>query len=441
ASIGYDDHNSHQVHELMNMMLTNNIHHLETHEARPILECYGFNTLPTWIALDAVEAVHIAEQIGYPVAVKLRSPDIRHKSDIHGVVLHLRTAAEVETAAQAIFDRAAMLYPTARINGLLVQRMADRSGAQELRIDVHNDPIFGPVILMGEDNAHWDIHRDAAVGIPPLNMALARYMVIDALKTGKIKQRSALEKIDVPALCNLLVKISQLIINCPEIKALNIHPLLISGSDLTVLDASMDIQSFSGDKQKRLAIRPYPKEYEENCVLKDGQTLLLRPILPEDEPLHKTFMSKVSVEDLYKRFFSDVGELNHEALAKFTQIDYDREMAFVAVAPNANINPDTNEKEDVVLGVARALSDPKNHDAEFAILVRSDMKGLGLGSILMDKLVRYSKQRGLQYLTGMTMPSNRGMIHLAEKVGFSIDVQLEDGIVEMLLPLLDKKDS
>ncbi|WP_305369008.1 bifunctional acetate--CoA ligase family protein/GNAT family N-acetyltransferase [Photobacterium leiognathi] len=441
VSIGYSNHNTHQAHEQITELLDNNIRHLETHEARPILECYGFTTLPTWIALDAAEAVHIAEQIGYPVAVKLRSPDIRHKSEIHGVVLHLRTANEVENAVQAIFDRVAMHYPTARIDGLLVQRMADRSGAQELRIDVHNDPIFGPVILMGEDNARWDIHRDAAVAIPPLNMALARYMVINALKTGKIKQRSALEKIDIPALCGLLVKISQLIIDCPEIEALNIHPLLVSGSDLTVLDASMDIEPFTGDKQKRLAIRPYPKEYEETCTLKDGQTLLLRPILPEDEPLHKTFMSKVSVEDLYKRFFSDIGELNHEALAKFTQIDYDREMAFVAVAKDAHINLETNEKEDVVLGVARALSDPENHDAEFAILVRSDMKGLGLGSILMNKLVNYCKLRGLQFMTGMTMPSNHGMIHLAEKVGFSIDVQLEDGIVEMLLPLIDKKDS
>lgn len=404
-------------------LLQQNIHHLETHEIRPLLESYGFTTLPTWIASDAAEAVYIAEQIGYPVAVKLRSADIRHKSEIHGVVLYLRDANEVANAADAILSRVALHYPSARIDGLLIQRMADRSGAQELRIGVHNDPVFGPVIMLGEETIHWDIERDAVVALPPLNMALARYMVINALKRHKIKQRSSLEKISIPALCKLLVTISQMIIDCPEISAFDIHPLLVSGDELTIIDASMDIAAFNGDIQQRLAIRPYPKEYEQRCLLKDGKPLLLRPILPEDEPAHKTFISQVSEDDLYKRFFSEIGEFNHEALAKFTQIDYDREMAFVAVY------------NGMIIGVARALSDTENKDAEFAILVRSDMKGIGLGHILMSKLIDYAKQRGLSTLTGMTMPTNRGMITLAQKMGFEIDVQLADGVVDMLLTL------
>ena len=404
-------------------LLQQNIYHLETHEIRPLLKSYGFTTLPTWIASDAAEAVHIAEQIGYPVAVKLRSSDIRHKSDIHGVVLYLRDANEVANAADAILSRVALHYPSARIDGLLIQRMADRSGAQELRIGVHNDPVFGPVIMLGEETIHWDIERDAVVALPPLNMALARYMVINALKRQKIKQRSSLEKISIPALCQLLVTISQMIIDCPEISAFDIHPLLVSGDELTIIDASMDIAAFNGDIQQRLAIRPYPKEYEQQCQLKDGKHILLRPILPEDEPAHKTFISHVSEDDLYKRFFSEVSEFNHEALAKFTQIDYDREMAFVAV------------DNGMIIGVARALSDTDNKEAEFAILVRSDMKGMGLGGILMTKLINYAKQRGLYTLTGMTMPTNRGMITLAQKMGFDIDVQLADGVVDMLLRL------
>ncbi|OBU37488.1 GNAT family N-acetyltransferase [Photobacterium phosphoreum] len=409
-------------HEIQRL-LQQKIYHLETHEIRPILESYGFTTLPTWIASDAAEAVHIAEQIGYPVAVKLRSPDIRHKSDIHGVVLYLRDANEVANAADAILSRVALHYPSAHIDGLLIQRMADRSGAQELRIGVHSDPIFGPVIMLGEETIHWDINHDAVAALPPLNMALARYMVINALKRQKIKQRSSLDKISIPALCQLLVTISQMIIDCPEISTFDIHPLLISGNELTIIDASMDIASFNGNIQQRLAIRPYPKEYEQQCQLKDGKQILLRPILPEDEPAHKTFISQVSEDDLYKRFFSEIGELNHEALAKFTQIDYDREMAFVAV------------DKEMIIGVARALSDSDNKEAEFAILVHSDMKGIGLGGILMTKLIDYAKQRGLYTLTGMTMPSNRGMITLAQKMGFEIDVQLADGVVDMILRL------
>ncbi|MCW8329418.1 bifunctional acetate--CoA ligase family protein/GNAT family N-acetyltransferase [Photobacterium sp. SDRW27] len=432
VSYGEVQANPRHVHDVLNHLLAQGVSELETHEVRPVLESYGFKTLPTWIATDPAEATHIADQIGYPVAVKLRSPDIRHKSEVHGVMLHLRNAAEVANSAQAILDRVSLNYPSAQIDGLLVQRMANRSGAQELRISVHHDSVFGPVILMGEDAAEWDIHKDAAVAIPPLNMALARYMVINAIKTGKIKQRSLPERIDIPALCNLLVKISQLIIDCPEIVSFDIHPLLASGDEMTVIDASMTIKQFDGDKQVRLAIRPYPKEHEEHVALKDGSPILLRPILPEDEPKHKAFISNVSVDDLYRRFFSDVGEFNHEALANLTQIDYDREMAFVATR---EITDENGETEEVIIGVTRALSDPDNEEAEFAILVRSDLKGVGLGNILMNKIIRYCKQRGLQRITGMTMPSNRGMIMLAQKVGFEIDIQMEDGIVEMLLPL------
>ncbi|UTV30025.1 bifunctional acetate--CoA ligase family protein/GNAT family N-acetyltransferase [Photobacterium atrarenae] len=432
VSYGETAANPRHVHDVLNHLLAQGTSHLETHEVRPVLESYGFSTLPTWIATDPAEAAHIAEQIGYPVAVKLRSPDIRHKSEIHGVMLHLRTAAEVANSAQAILDRVTLNYPNARIDGLLVQRMANRSGAQELRISVHHDAVFGPVIFMGEDAAEWDIHKDAAVALPPLNMALARYMVINAIKTGKIKQRSFPERIDIPALCRLLVKISQLIIDCPEIESFDIHPLLAAGEEMTVIDVSMSIKPFDGDKQTRLAIRPYPKEHEQQVTLKDGSEILLRPILPEDEPKHKAFISKVSVDDLYRRFFSDVGEFNHEALANLTQIDYDREMAFVATRQITRLD---GQQDEEIIGVTRALSDPENEEAEFAILVRSDLKGVGLGRILMTKIIDYSRQRGLERLTGMTMPSNRGMIMLAQKVGFSIDIQMEDGIVEMMLPL------
>lgn len=416
-----------QARKWLSQCLSEGLNQLDSHQVTSLFESYAFSTLRTWIASDPSEAVLVAEQIGYPVAVKLRSPDIQHKSDVQGVMLHLRSANEVANAAHAILDRVALTYPKARIQGLLVQGMAHRAGAQELRITVKTDPVFGPVILLGEGGSEWDITKDAAVAIPPLNMALARYLVINAIKTGKIRNQNLPQKMSITGLCEFLVKLSQMVIDCPEITQLDIHPLLATGNDFTIIDASVSIEPFSGDSHKRLAIRPYPNHLEETVTLRNGAEVLLRPILPEDEPNHKEFISHVSVEDLYKRFFSDVGELNHEALANLTQIDYDREMAFVAVQVVNN--------EELILGVARALADPENIDAEFAILVRSDLKGQGLGKILMNKIIQYCKDHGTKQISGMTMPSNRGMIMLAQKVGFKIDIQMQDGVVDMLLPL------
>ncbi|RXJ74586.1 protein acetyltransferase [Veronia nyctiphanis] len=400
---------------------------LNTHEVKPILECYGLNVMPTWLASDASEAAQIAEQVGYPVAVKLSSQDIQHKSAVHGVMLDLNNSAEVANAVQMIMDRVSISYPSAHIDGLQIQSMANRAGAHEIKISVRKDPVFGPIILIGEGGQTWDMNKDAAVAIPPLNMTLARYLVISAIKSGKIRPRNHPTQLDMDSLCHFLVTLSQIIIDCPEISSLDIDPLMVTGTKLTVLDCSMTLDTFDGDIQQRLAIRPYPKELEENGALRDGRKILLRPILPEDEPFHKAFVEKVSVEDLYKRFFSDVGELNHEALANLTQIDYDREMAFLAVCKDDHI--DHNE----ILGVVRALANPEHTEAEFAVLVRSDLKGMGLGNVLMNKIIEYAKQSGIRHLTGMTMPSNQGMVALAQKLGFEVDVQFQDGTVDLKL--------
>jgi len=223
------------------------------------------------------------------------------------------------------------------------------------------------------------------------------------------------------------VRISQMAVELPEIERLDIHPVLVSGSDLTIIDADVTLKKYEGDAQERLAIRPFPAEFVETVTLRDGQPILLRPILPEDEPIHAQFISSVSKEDLYNRFFSDVGEFNHEALANLTQIDYDREMAFVAVA--------FDENGPSIIGVARALITPDNSDAEFAILVRSDLKGKGLGKLLMQKIISYCQIKGTKQMSGMTMPTNRGMLSLAQSLGFELDVQFADGTADMVLPL------
>lgn len=419
--------NTAHVHQLIRQALAEGTTQLDTHEVQPILEAYGLNMLPTWIASDSVEAVHIAERLGYPVAIKLRSPDIPHKSEVQGVMLYLRTAIEVQRAADDILDRVKRTFPQARIHGLLVQSMANRAGAQELRIAVEQDAIFGPLIMLGEGGIEWHHETQAAVALPPLNMALARYLIIQAVKGGKIRSRGSLQPLDIPGLSRLLVQVSNLILDCPEISRLDIHPVLASGNEFTLLDVSMQLAPVSGDPQDRLAIRPYPHELEQKVVLKDGSECLFRPILPEDEPLLKLFIDQVTKEDLYYRYFSEINEFSHDDLANMTQIDYDREMAFVAVRQNAT-GPE-------IIGVTRALSDPDNIDAEFAVLVRSDLKGLGLGRELLEKMIQYTRSHGLTRLTAITMPNNRGMIGLAKKLGFSIDVQIEDGIVNLELAL------
>lgn len=424
--------NSAEAHQLLQQALDSGITTLDTHEVQPILQAYGLATLPTWIASDSQSAAKIADQIGYPVALKLRSPDIAHKSDVQGVMLYLRSAAEVEQAADAIFDRVRETHPQARIDGLLVQSMANRAGAQELRVVVEHDPLFGPIIMLGEGGVEWQPDKQAAVALPPLNMTLARYLVIQALKSGKVRSRSALRPLDITGLSQLLVQVSNLVVDCPEIQRLDIHPLLASANTFTLLDVTLQLAPFHGDSEARLAIRPYPHHLEEQVQLKDGQRCLFRPILPEDEPQLRAFIAQVTKEDLYYRYFSEINEFTHDDLANMTQIDYDREMAIVAVRQHNGA--------DEIIGVTRAISDADNIDAEFSVLVRSDLKGLGMGRRLLEKMIRYTRDHGLQQLNGITMPHNTGMITLARKLNFRVNIQMDDGIVSLNLPLADTGD-
>lgn len=401
--------------------------HLETHQIKPLLRAYQFDVLATYIAIDASEAVHLANQIGYPVALKLHSPDIMHKSDVQGVMLNLRNAQEVASAAQAIIDRAEVSYPGALLQGLQVQAMAPTTGAEELRVKVIQDPIFGPVILLGQGGSDWRAHSDAVAGLPPLNTTLARYMIIRALKQNKIRLQKGYAQFEQTKLAQFLVRLSQMVIECPQIEVLDIHPLLAVHEHFTLLDVDLTLCEFSGDAQSRLAIRPYPTELISEWQDNKGDNVTFRPILPEDEPLHADFIRHVTKDDLYKRFFNEVGEFNHEALANMTQIDYDREMAFVAVQ-NGNI-----------IGVSRALINPENTNAEFAILIRSDLKGRGLGRQLLERAIHYCRDKGTTKISGMTMPSNQGMIALAKRCGFTVEIYLEDGVAELELPLQDSQ--
>lgn len=299
-------------------------------------------------------------------------------------------------------------------------------GAHPLRIEVQLDPVFGPVILLGEAASHWSIRSNAVVALPPLNMALARYMVIQALAEGKIREREGYVPLHMPSLCLLLTQISQIVIDHPALRRLLINPALVAGETILVADADIHI---SAEKNPYpLAIRPYPKELEEVFLLRNERSVLLRPIRPEDELNLQAFDNSQSKEDRYKRYFAELPQFSHEQMARLTQIDYEREMAFVAVANNA-------QGYEEILGVVRAQRDPDNTFAEFAMAIRSDLKGIGLGSRMLQKMIDYSRAQGTQQLIGCTMLENAGMANLARKLGFMVKYNRDEGLIDMTLTL------
>lgn len=302
---------------------------------------------------------------------------------------------------------------------------SENISAHKLRVQVTTDPVFGPAILLGEAAHEWNTRKNAVVALPPLNMALARYMVIQALAEGKIRDREGYIPLNMPALCLLLTQISQIVIDHPRLESLLINPVLAAGERILAMEANIRLRL--DNHFAPLAIRAYPKELEETCVLRDGQTVMLRPIRSEDEIKLQQFDNSQTREDRYKRYFAELPQFSHEQMARLAQIDYAREMAFIAVAKDAG--------DEKILGVVRIQTDPDNVQAEFAMAVRSELKGIGLGSRLLQKMINYCRVQETKELIGITMLENAGMANLARKLGFQVRVNSDEGLIEMRLAL------
>jgi len=399
-------------------------------EAKDILAAYGVPVVETRIAVSAKDAVIAADELGYPVALKLRSPQIPQPFDVGGVLLDLETPERVWEGAATMLARVSRERPDAYIEGFTVQKMGRRPGAHELFISASVDPVFGPVLSFGHGGMAREMIQDMALTLPPLSMSLAKELVgrtrIHTLLKGTPSQLPA----DIDDICLTLIQISQLIVDVPQIASIDINPLYADSEGVLALGGKIGIAPFDGEGESRLAIRPYPRELEECIILKTGRKVTLRPIRPEDEDTHRDFLASLSDEDLRMRFFGVVQRhFDHKDIARFTQIDYDREMAFIATAPNEAGEPET-------LGVMRTNTRPDNTEAEFAIVVRSDQKGGGLGSMLFHKGIRYTKARGTKVLSGQTMIENKAMQGLSKKFGFEVrpDPHDED-LVEMVLDM------
>jgi len=388
-------------------------------EAKSVLAAYGVPTVSTGFARTPKRAQRLAETIGFPVAVKLISSDIENRLDVGGVVLDLDSAQAVREAAQRIEARLRRQFPEARLDGFSVQRMVQGPMAHELILGVTTDPVFGPVIIFGQGGSAADVIGDIAVALPPLNLHLARELMSRTRIYGVLQGYRGHKAADLDAISLTLVKISQLIVDIPEIAEVSINPLFALECGVLAVETRIRLQPDPPSAGERLAIRPYPQELEEDFVLAGGRLVRLRPIRPEDEPQHVGLFSRLRPEDIRLRFFGPLGKLTHSAMVRFTQIDYDREMAFVAVARSAGGEPET-------LGEVRAVFDPDNVTAEYSILVCSDIQGRGLGRKLLQKMIDYCRSRGTERLVGMVLRSNHVMLVLIGSLGFQIDQSTDD---------------
>jgi acetyltransferase len=389
-------------------------------EAKAVLDACHIPVVPTRrIRATAAAAVKAALAIGFPVVLKILSDDISHKSDVGGVALNLRDENDVRAAARTMLARVKRQQPNARLQGFTVQAMVQRQHAQELIVGSTIDPVFGPVILFGQGGTAVEVTADRALALPPLNAPLAKALVSRTRVARLLAGWRDTPAVDEAALHRVLVAVSQLLAEIPEIAELDINPLIVNFEGAMALDARIRLSAAAPAGASNFAIRPYPAQLEET-VQWQGRDLFLRPIRPEDEALHMAFLQQLDPEDVRMRVFYTRRNIERSELARLVQIDYAREMAFVAQATGPDGQLQT-------LGVARAMADPDNVDAEFGVIVRSDLKGTGLGRLLMEKLVAYLRAQGTQRLVATVLDYNERMLKLARDMGFQEDPTSKNG--------------
>lgn len=380
-------------------------------ESKHLLEAYGISTVRTEVAASPQEVKRVAAGFAGPVAIKILSPDITHKSDVGGVLLDV-DPRRAEEAASALLERVRAQRPNANLQGFTVQPMVEKPGAHELIAGMVNDPQFGPVILFGAGGTAVEILDDKALALPPLNLKLARELIAGTKIYRLLQGYRDVPAADIGEIELALVRLSHLIVEFPEIDELDINPLLADKDGLLALDARVKVRPATTTGAARLAIRPYPKELEEDVEIGDGRTLLMRPIVPEDEPALRLAFGKLTQEEVRNRFFIPLKLLDHLTAARFTQIDYDRHMALILVDHGI---PGKSE----IYAVVRLIEDPDRATAEFAIVVVHNLSGRGLGRRLMQRVIDYARERGVGEIYGDVLYHNQRMLKLCEKLGFT----------------------
>ncbi len=402
-------------------------------EISALLEAYDIPIAPARLARTPEEAAEVARLVlgryGGCV-VKIMSRDIVHKSDLGGVALDLRTVEQVVDATQKMLDRVASEAPHARVDGVTIHPMVRRPNARELVMGVTDDPTFGPVIVFGRGGKAVEVINDKALALPPLDLSLARGLIERTRVVRALRDYRDIPAADIDAVALLLVKLSQLSADLPEIRELEFNPVLADADGVVVVDARASVapcegRAFSG-VNPRFAVAPYPKPQERRTTLKNGTPVQLRPVRPEDEEMYKVFFAHVSPEDIRLRFFAPVKEFSHAFIARLIQIDYARSFVSVAVDENTGL----------MLGVVRLMLDADHELGEYAILLRSDLKGQGLGWKLMKYMIEFARAEGVKMVEGQVLSENEPMLSMNRALGFHVeDDPAEHGVKKVVLDL------
>jgi acetyltransferase len=393
-------------------------------ESKALLAAFHIPIAKTVLAHSAQEAVLSAREFGFPVVLKIDSPEITHKSDVGGVRLNLASAEAVSSAYREMLDEVRRKRPQARLNGVTVEPMIARKNGRELMVGVMRDTVFGPAITFGAGGTAVEVHRDRAVALPPLNAFLAAEMIRGTRVSRLLGAFRNMPAVDMQALESVLLRVSEMVCELPGIEELDINPLIVDDGGAVAVDARVivrDLPPMRG-RYAHMAIHPYPTELMTTWRLTDGSSVKLRPIRPEDAEMEKEFVRDLSENSRYFRFMNTVRELTPAMLARFTQIDYDREMAFVAVREEGG-----GETE---IAVARYVTNPDGETCEFAIAVADSWQCKGLGRRMLELLVEVARARGLKAMVGHVLAANQPMLALCGKLGFSISNHPEDMVLK-----------
>jgi acetyltransferase len=389
-------------------------------------------TLPsgkTAVANNVDEATAYAQQMGFPVVMKILSPQIIHKSDVGGVLLNVQDAAAVREGFEKLIQRATAFNPNAQIIGVTIQPMVQKKG-YEIIIGGKTDPIFGPVVLFGMGGVGVELFKDYSMGLPPLNTTLIRRMMEETKIYKLLKGYRGSPPVDLKKLEETLLLFSQLLIDFPQIKEIDINPMLINEKDAVILDARIVIDKASVCKRfhphEQLVISPYPKQQERLWTLKNGQEVLLRPIKPEDEPMWLEMFQSFSEESIRYRFFQMLKDTPHEVRVRYCNIDYDREIAIVAEL--------VEEGRRKILGVSRLSVEPDGKSGEMAFVVGDRWQNLGLGRKMVVYALDIATEMGIDNVYAIMLPDNYRALSLTKKMGFDIEY-LNDGTVKGTLNL------
>jgi len=380
---------------------------LDPAEVASFFACYGIPFARTEAAADGKAAAAIAARIKAPVALKIRSRDVIHKSDVGGVALDLASPAEVEAAARAMDEKVARALPKARREGFIVQEMITRPGAYELIAGVTTDVTFGPVILFGHGGTAVEIMRDKSLELPPLNTALARAQIERTRIAALLKGYRDRPPADIDSVVNALMQLSRIIADHAEVSELDINPLLCDAASVIAVDGRVRLHAATASAQARMAIRPYPQRFESTIRIGAG-SYVVRPIRPEDEPALRRFADEIDNRDLWHRFFMPLRVRTHETAARLSQIDYDREMTLVAW------------EGERLAGLVRSTADPDADAAECAVIIRADLREQGLATRLLQEILRVIAAQGVRHAVLVFPATLERVLAMSRELGFAV---------------------